>query len=532
MTEHEFELSRRDLLRHAAQGAALLGTGSLLGACSSSTKGPGATTTRATTATALPTPGGTLRAGLSGGSRTDTLDPHNWANLVDAARVYSLFNPLVDFDLDAHPTKSLAEELTASKDAMRWTIRVKPGIEFHNGKTLSADDVLHSFQRIVNPKSPALGARSLKALDIANAKKIDELTVAIPCLTPFSVLKDVLASYYFFVVPVGFDLTHPIGTGPFKFESFTAGQQSTFVKNKNYWETGLPYIDELVISDFPGEVSQVNALGSGNVDVIDLISSYSIIAVYSGGNKVMITNGGGYTPFTMRVDQPPFDDIRVRQAFRLICDRQFMLDTVFSGNGKIGNDVFGLRDVVYDSALPQRVQDIEQAESLLAKAGHSNLTVTLVTSPVGPGSAQIAQLLKQQAAQAGVTVNLRHVTTAEFFGPNYLNWSFAQDCWKYYPYFSNVLQATLAGAPFNECHTDNAAYTSLYRQAMATLDGPMRADIAHEMQQMEYSGTASGYIIPYFTPVIDAYASRVNGVVSSKTGLPLGAYGFKYMWLS
>ena len=355
-------------------------------ACSSSTKGPGATTTRATTATALPTPGGTLRAGLSGGSRTDTLDPHNWANLIDAARVYSLFNPLVDFDLDAHPTKSLAEELTASKDAMRWTIRVKPGIEFHNGKTLSADDVLHSFQRIVNPKSPALGARSLKALDIANAKKIDELTVAIPCLTPFSVLKDVLASYYFFVVPVGFDLTHPIGTGPFKFESFTAGQQSTFVKNKNYWETGLPYIDELVISDFPGEVSQVNALGSGNVDVIDLISSYSIIAVYSGGNKVMITNGGGYTPFTMRVDQPPFDDIRVRQAFRLICDRQFMLDTVFSGNGKIGNDVFGLRDVVYDSALPQRVQDIEQAESLLAKAGHSNLTVTLVTSPVGPGT--------------------------------------------------------------------------------------------------------------------------------------------------
>ena len=354
MTEREFELSRRDLLRHAAQGAALLGAGGLLGVCSSSTKGPGPTTTKATTATALPTPGGTLRAGLSGGSRTDTLDPHNWVNLVDVARMYSLFNPLVDFDLDAHPTKSLAEELTASKDAMRWTIRVKPGIEFHNGKTLSADDVLHSFQRIVNPKSPALGARSLKALDIANAKKIDELTIVIPCLTPFSVLKDVLASYYFSVVPVGFDLTHPIGTGPFKFESFTAGQQSTFVKNKNYWETGLPYIDELVISDFPGEVSQVNVLGSGNVDVIDLISSYSIIAVYSGGNKVMITNGGGYMPFTMRVDRPPFDDIRVRQAFRLICDRQFMLDTVFSGNGKIGNDVFGLRDVVYDSALPQR----------------------------------------------------------------------------------------------------------------------------------------------------------------------------------
>ncbi len=528
MTEGELELSRRDLLRYAAQGAALVGTGGLLATGSRRT-------TRSSAAAAVASHvkrGGTLRAGLSGGSRRDTLDPHNWVNLVDGARVYSLFNPLVDFDLDAHPVLSLADELTPARHAMKWTIRVKPDVEFHNGKTLSADDVLFSFQRIVNPKSPALGAISLKALDIANAKKIDKLTIEIPCFTPFSPLKDILCAYHFFVVPVGFDLNKPIGTGPFKYESFTAGQQSTFVKNENYWESGLPYIDKLVIRDFPDEVSQVNALGSGTLDVIDLLSSYSIVAVRSGGNNVIITRGGGYTPFTMRVDQPPFDDVRVRQAFRLMCDRQDMLDTVFSGNGKIGNDVFGLRDIVYDSALPQRVQDIEQAKSLLAKAGRSNLTVTLVTSPIGSGTVQVAQVLKQQATAAGVTVNLKEVTSSELFGPNYLSWTFAQDHWKYYPYFSNVAQATLAGAAFNECHTDNAAYTSLYKQALATLDGHKRADIAHEMQQMEYSGTASGYIIPYFNPVIDGYASRVNGVVSSKTGLPLGAYGFKNMWLS
>jgi peptide/nickel transport system substrate-binding protein len=155
-----------------------------------------------------------------------------------------------------------------------------------------------------------------------------------------------------------------------------------------------------------------------------------------------------------------------------------------------------------------------------------------VTSAIGSGTVQVAQVLKQQAAAAGVTVNLKEVTSSEFFGPNYLSWTFAQDYWNYYPYFSNVLQGTLAGAPFNECHTNNAAYKSLYKQAVATLDGHKRAEIAHEMQQMEYSGTASGYIIPYFNPVIDGYGSRVHGVVSSKTGLPLGAYGFKSMWLA
>ena len=531
MTERGYELSRRDLFRRAAQGAVFLGTGGLLAACSSGTTTT-TTTASGTTTTALPQTGGTLRAGLSGGSARDTLDPHNWVNLVDAARVYSLFNPLIDFDLDAHPVKSLAGELEPSSDSMNWTIRVKPDVEFHNGKTLSADDVLFTFQRIVNPKAPTLGAISLKALDIANAKKLDKLTVQIPCFTPFSVLKDILASYHFFVVPVDFDLKHPVGTGPFKYESFTAGQESTFVKNENYWETGLPYIDKLVISDFPGEVSQVNALGSGTLDVIDLISTYSIVAVRSGGNNVMITWGGGYTPFTMRVDQPPFDDVRVRQAFRLICDRQDMLDIVFRGNGRIGNDVFGLRDVVYDSALPQRVQDLDMARSLLTRAGRSDLTVTLVTSAIVPGTVEVAQVLAQQAAEAGVTVNLKQVTRSELFGRHYLHWTFAQDNWMYYPYFSNVLQATVAGAPFNESHTHNGAYTRLYRQALATVDETKKVEIAHEMQEMEYSGVASGYIIPFFNPVIDGYASRVNGVVPSKTGLPLGAYGFKNMWLS
>ena len=530
MTKSELELSRRDLLRYVAKGAACIGTGALLTACSPSTASPSTTTT--STLTPTPTPGGTLRAGLSGGSGSDTLDPHNWVSLVDGARAYSLFNPLVDFDLEAHPVLSLAEELTPSRDAMRWTIRVQPDIEFHNGKTLSADDVLYTLQRIVNPKRPARGAGALRALDIANARKIDELTIKIPCFTPFSPLKDILCAYHFFVVPVGFDVKRPVGTGPFKFKSFIAGDRSTFVRNKNYWESGLPYLDRLVIKDVPGEVGRVNALGSGRLDVIDQLSAYSVPAVRAGGNNVLITWGGGYTPFTMRVDQAPFDDVRVRQAFRLICDRQYMLDAVFSGNGRIGNDVFGLRDIVYDSALPQRVQDIDQAKSLLAKAGHSHLKVTLVTSEIGPGTMLTAQIFQQQAALAGATVSLKQVTPSEFFGPNYLSWTFAQDHWMYYPYFSNVLQSTLARAPFNECHTNNAAYAGLYAKAVATLDGHKRAEIAHEMQEMEYSGAASGYIIPYFSPELDAYASRVNGVVSSKTGLPLGAYGFKNMWLS
>ena len=98
----------------------------------------------------------------------------------------------------------------------------------------------------------------------------------------------------------------------------------------------------------------------------------------------------------MRVDRPPFDDVRVRQAFRSYATAKHMLNTVFSGNGRIGNDVFGLRDVVYDSALPQRVQDLDQARSLLAETGHSDLKSRSSTSAIATGAVHTAQVLSNR----------------------------------------------------------------------------------------------------------------------------------------
>ena len=161
-----------------------------------------------------------------------------------------------------------------------------------------------------------------------------------PFRTPFSTLVETLSVDYYFVVPVGFDPSRPVGTGPFKYESFTPGQQSVFVRNENYWQSGLPYVDRLIMTDYASETSQINALLSGVEDVVDLLSATSISAVTSGGAHVSIEDGGGMTPFTMRVDKPPFTDPRVREAFRLIPNRAEMIRLVFEGRGHIGNDVF------------------------------------------------------------------------------------------------------------------------------------------------------------------------------------------------
>src|SRR5208282_375977 len=111
--------------------------------------------------------------------------------------------------LNAKRQLSLAEEITPNASATSWTIRVRSGVTWHDGKTLSADDVIFSLRRIVDPKNPLEGASQLTPLDMANAQKLDSRTVRIPCHSPFSILPDTLASNFFFIVPVGFDPKNP-----------------------------------------------------------------------------------------------------------------------------------------------------------------------------------------------------------------------------------------------------------------------------------------------------------------------------------
>ena len=477
-----------------------------------------------------PRRGGTLHAAITGGSSADTLDADNAITNMDFARVNNLYDGLVYMNANAEPVLWLAEEITPNSTATEWTVRVKKGVTFHNGKPLTADDVIFTLQRIMNSKAPLQGASALAAVDAAAIKKLDDLTVRVPCKVPFANFVQVLSIWYYFIVPVGYNPHRPIGTGPFMFKSFSPGVQSVFTRNPSYWRHPYPYLDEVVISDFSDETSQVNALLSGQADVVNLLSAGSVAVLKNGHSKVLVSQGGGFTPFTMRVDKAPFNDVRVRQAMRLIVDRPQMLELVFEGHGTIGNDVFGIWAPEYDHQLPQRHQDIEQAKALLKAAGHEGMRAQLVTANIAQGTTLAAQVLAQQAAAAGVTLSIQQVTVTDFYGSNYLKWTLAQDFWYYNYYLPQVASATLPSAPFNETHFSNSRYNSLYAEAQRTLDIPKRYEIEHEMMTIDYD--QGGYIIPYFPPVIDGYSSRVNGLVPSKTGLSLNSYNFGELWLA
>jgi peptide/nickel transport system substrate-binding protein len=524
----ETSITRRRLLQVGGAGLAAVGAAGLLAGCGGDSATAGGAT--GTGPAGGPKRGGTLRMGISGGGATDTFDAQDGALTTDYARILSTFEPLWAWDLNANVTPVLVDSSEYDAGAKVWTIKLKSGIEFHNGKPLTADDVIYSLRRVMTQHT--FGYFSLALIDEPGLTKVDSLTVRIPMKSAYPKFPEYYASLYYnlMIVPVGYNPKVPIGTGPFKVASFTPGQASTMTRNPNYWGTSLPYVDTLVITDYSDETAQLNALASNQVDGVNQLSAASLPRLQQANARAVIADTGGFTPITMRVDQPPFDDVRVRQAFRLVVDRPQMLNVVFSGRGRIGNDIASIYDVEYDSSIPQRVQDIEQAKSLLKAAGREGVSVSLVTAPTFAGIVSEAEVFAQQASAAGIKVSVNQVTPAVQAGPNYLKWTFSQDYWYYNPYLPQVAQQTLPGGPYNETHWSDPHYGALYQQAFTTTDESLRTELAHEMQMIDH--TSGGLIIPYFYPIIDGVTTTVGGVAPGRVGFSFGNFSFKDMWLT
>jgi peptide/nickel transport system substrate-binding protein len=508
----ESGLTRAELFRRAAGGAVLLGGPSLLAACGGSSSG-GSSTKSSTASSAASKPGGNLRVGATGGGAKDTIDAHNAIADPDIVRISALYEPLAAPTADFKGTQMvLAESIEpVSGNAALWDIRLRPGVEFTNGKTVTADDVIFSINRIINPKNPGTGAASIGYINAKGMKKMDSTTVRVPLQFPNAGFVDDLGQYFNNIIPTDYDPKNPVGTAAWKYQSFTPGQQSVFVKNPNYWGTGRPFADQLTIIDFTDDTARINALLSGQIDIADTVPTEQIPQLQGNGNTVVIDNpAGGWLPITMRVDQAPFNDVRVRQAFRLIVNRPQMVEQVLSGHGEIGNDLYGRFDPAYNSSLPQRQQDIEQAKSLLKAAGREGLAVTLVTGSILAGVPEESQVFAQQASAAGVNVSLNKVDTGTFYGPNYLKWTFAMDFWGPRRYLSQVAQGSLPNSPFNETHWNDPQFKSLISQARAAVDPTKRTELIHAAQAIEYN--SGGYIIAFFPNFTAAASSKVAGI--------------------
>ncbi len=511
-------INRRSMLGGVTALAAL----GLLSACS----GPGAQLEFDTSGP--PQKGGTLRVGITGGSSADTLDAHTATNQGDYARTQNLYECLATRDREYKLRMRLADSIEPNDTATVWTVKLRSGVKFSNGRPLEPEDVIASFKRITDPDNPGTGAAGLATLD--KVVKTGPATVEFRLKAPNSIFDDTLSQVDNNIVPRDYDPDEPVGTGPFMLDSFEPGQQTTLVRNPHYWD-GEPYLDQVQLLNFNDDDAVINALLSSQVDCVAAIPM-ALVKVIEADPRMKILDSvtGRWLPLTMRVDQKPFDDKRVRQAFRLVVDRQQMIDQVLSGYGTIGNDIFAPMDPE-GPKFPQRTRDVEKAKQLLADAGYPDgLSVELVTAPINPGVVESAQVYAQQAKDAGITVTIKRVDSTTFYGEgNYLSYPFSQSFWNTKNFLPQADQCTVKASPFNETHWNDADYNELLAKSKAALDPAQRKKHMEAAQRMLYDD--GGYIIWGFANNVDAYQSYVVGLETSASGYPLGRYAFAKVWI-
>jgi peptide/nickel transport system substrate-binding protein len=519
-------LSRASLLK----GAAALGIGMsplLAAACG----GGSSSSAPASTAAGAPRKGGNLRLGFVGGGTAETVNPYIGVTPIDEGRIQNLYDPLVIVNPDLTTSPGLALEWNPNADATVWEVKLRDGVTFHNGKTFGADDVIYSIQLMSKPAN--FGSYPFVAgIDVANMKALSKNLVRIPLKTPDADLSANFTYYNTWIVQNGeTDFKHPVGTGPFEFVSFTPGQRSVFKKNPNYWVTGKPYVDQLQIQSISDPTARLNALLSGQIDGMAQLPFQEAKAHQASGDiNVLVATSPQAMMFYMDTQKPPFNDNRVRQAFRLIADRPALIEGAISGFGTVGNDIAGKGLPFYDSTLPQRAQDIEKAKSLLKAAGHSNLTVELQTSDIFPGFVESATLLAQQATAAGVTINLKTEPANSYYNPSllYLKMAFAETQWPMLSLKYFYLQSLSSNAPYNETHFKSASFGNVLQKAIGELDKTKAQDYWNQVQQIQYD--QGGYLQWVNADWVDAVSKKVAGLKPHAAGA-LGNYLFQDAWL-
>ena len=522
-------ITRRSLLERAiASGAVVGGLPALLAACGSS--GSSSSATSATTSGA-PHRGGTLRVGHVGGGDAEVLDPAKQLSPIDSARALNLFDGLTAPRPDGTIDYRLAESMTPNADATVWQIKLRKGVTWHNGKPLTADDVLYTFRR--NITKNLVGGAILNQVDLKRTRKVSDSELEVGLVRGVGEFPRYVSTHLLMITPDGEETFNPpIGTGPFKFVSWTVGQRSQFARNPDYWEHGKPYVAELEQLSIPDNSARLNALVGSQIDALEFLD-YSQAKAQASSSTMQLVQAkyGTYLPIYIRIDTPPFNDVNVRTALKLAVDRPQEVNVATLGFSVISNDLFGQGTPTYDTSITQRTYDPEQAKSLLQRAGHSNLSVTLIASTEAPGMLESATAYAAQAKAAGISINLHQVQASDLFNSSlyYLKVPFSQTQWTHMTWEENVLQSLLTTAPYNETHWKKPEFDAAFYKAQGTLDASSRLEQFHALQQQVWD--EGGYVIWGNPTTVDAVSTNLRGVVPSPY-YNLGRYEFKEYWFA
>jgi peptide/nickel transport system substrate-binding protein len=526
-------ISRRDFIRRGTViGISVPVLGAIVSACSSSSSSTPATSPSSSS------PAGAAGAVIKAGIVTPTaaINPVTVADQggLDMLAQTGEYLCLSGQTLTLKPV--LAESWSANSTGDVWTFKIRQGVKFHNGGTLTADDVVYTYKLQTNPAgtSNALSAFG-GVLKPSGVVKVDDYTVAFHLEAPNGNFPYLTSSdnYNMIILPNGYDpakwQSSFIGTGPFVLSSYTPKVGASFTRNESYWGTkALPSATQFTFYDT--QTPEILALTAGTIDVVGQFSVAGAEQLLSGSYNIIKLKSSAHRELSMRNDQAPFTDPRVRQAVALTINRPAIVQALFKGFADVGNDSpFAPVFPSTDTSIPQRTQDVAKAKSLLSAAGHgSGFSAQLITENFLE-IPQYAQIIAQEAAAIGVKINLKVESSTAYYGKATFgnsDWLDATMSLVDYGHRSvpnvfltsplETINAKTGTGSWNAAHFSNSQYNKLVAQYVAAVDLSTQRSIAGQIQTLLLDQTPVVY--GYFYNYLTATAKNVGGVYPTAIG--------------
>lgn len=459
--------------------------------------------------------GGRLRLGLGGGSTTDSLDPAMMTDAMAYNINWQIRNNLLEINRKGDLVPELAQSWDSSLDAKKWTFRLRRGVEFHNGKSLKADDVVYSINHHRGKNSQS-AAKSI--VDPIEDIKIDNKDIVVFYLREANAeFPFILSDPHLPIVPAGTERTgweKGIGTGGYILHEWEPGYKAFAKRNPNYWKEGRAHFDEVETIGMANATDRVVALNTGQIDAMNRFQ-LNLTHLIPRAHDIQILNVTGTKHFSipMLTDREPFNNNDVRLALKYCVDREHLLKKILRGYGAVGNDhPISPCQPCYALELPQRTYDPDKARFHMKKAGMLDYTFRLHAADAawpGTDATTAAMLMKQHAAKAGIEIDVMLESDDGYWDKVWMKKPWIMCFWSGRPTADWMFStAYAADSPWNDTFWKNERFNRLLKEARAEIDETKRHTLYVECQRiLNHEG---GVIIPLFANIIEAATQRLK----------------------
>jgi peptide/nickel transport system substrate-binding protein len=425
----------------------------------------------------------------------------------------AVYDYLVDVGADNQIEPRLATNWTTSDDGLTYTFNLTHDAVFHDGTPLTAKDVVYTFNRLRDPNSGFATVDLYNNIADIRASGDYQIVFTLNQTNPFFLFD--LSDNHALVVKDGTtDFADFNGTGPFRVVNYTPEDRIEMQASKDYFLPGMPKLAGLNVVFFQDTAAAVDALRSGDVDVVFGLSAPQYQSLQNeAGLQTLLTPTNAFPVVRLRADQPPGNDPRVMKAMRMAIDRQAIFDLVQQGLGAIGRDtpIGPMYASYYADDIPLPEHDVAGARQLLADAGYPNGLDLTLRLPDAQNFPDLAAVLKNQLADAGINIDVSVEPENVYYGDNgWLEAPFGITGWGSRPYPQFYMDVMLVcGAKWNESHFCDRAFDQQAEIAGTSLDPAAQANAYRQIQSILIDH--GPIIVPFFFPQLAATSDKVQG---------------------